>query len=261
MPNQFTPHLAKVHQSVNALLAIHIRTTESLCVALEDVYGLLREVRQNPDAFIEIARVEYNVKVTGAAADPLALLVTKVAFKGTPKAFDARRSMNTWSLAVARLEALDVPVEHAARYLQDTGIVTCATAHRKALNRDDKDRKLAELRRTEAYVAALPKIGTSTHVGDGILTTINTAQDQRTLEAVAQQPGRVLILATVDQDMNLILEGIVERDQGEITRFLARKARVALKANDQQPSVSTEPTAVNDNEVMREIHISEEEAA
>lgn len=261
MTNQFAQSLAKVHHSVNALLAFHTRSTEFLCVALADVYGLLREVRQNPDAFIATARTEFNVKVTGAAADPLVLLVTKLSFHNVPKEFDGRRSFNTWSLAIARLEALEVPVEHAARYLQDTGIVICATAHRKALNRDDKDRKLADIRRTKAYVAALPKIGTSTHVGDGILTTINTAQDQRTLEAVAQQPGRVLILATVDQDMNLILEGIVERDQGEITRFLARKARVALKANDKQPSVSTEPTAVNDNDVMREIHISEEGAA
>ena len=261
MTNQFTQSLAKVHHSVNALLAIHLRTTESLCVALGDVYALLRDVRQNPDAFIEIARVEYNVKVTGAAADPLALLVTKVAFKGTPKAFDARRSFNTWSLAVARLEALDVPVQHAARYLQDTGIVTCAIAHRKALRRDDPARKLAELRRTEAYVGALPKIGATTHVGDGILTTINTAQDQRPLEAVAQQPGRVLILGYIDENLDLRLEGIVERDQGEITRFLARKARVALVANDQPPPVSTGTTAVNDNEVTQENHICEEEAA
>lgn len=259
MTNQFAQSLAKVHHSVNVLLAIHSRSTEFLCVALADVYALLREVRQNPEAFIETARTEFNAKVTGAAADPLALLTVKVAFKGVPKEFDARRSMNTWSLAVARLETLEVPVQHAARYLQDTGIVICAAAHRKALNRDDKDRKLAELRRTESYVAALPKIGTTTTVGDGTVTTINTPQDQRTLEALAQQPGRVLILATIDGNLDLRLEGIVERDQGEIARLLARKARMSTKQNAQPET--TEATAVNDNEVTREIYISEEEAA
>jgi hypothetical protein len=258
MTNQFTNHLAKVHHSVNALLAIHTRSTEFLCVALADVYGLLREVRQNPDAFIEIARVDYNVKVTGAAADPLALLAIKVAFKGVPKEFDGRRSFNTWSLAIARMDSLEVPVEHAARYLQDTGIVTCAAAHRKALNREDAGRKLAELRRTESYVAALPKIGTTTKFFDGEqLATINTANDQETLRALAQQPGRVLILGYIDENFDLRLEGIVERDQGEIARFLARKARAPMAPQDQCQPASTELFAVNDND----IHISVEEAA
>lgn len=260
MINQFAQSLAKIHHSVNALLTIHLRTTECLCVALGDVYGLLREARQNPDAFIETARTEFNVKVTGAAADPLALLAVKIAFKGVPKEFDARRSMNTWSLAIARLDALEVPVQHAARYLQDTGIVICAAAHRKALNRDDKDRKLAELRRTEAYVTSLPKIGTTTTVGDGTVTKINTPQDQRTLEALAQQPGRVLILGYIDENLDLRLEGIVERDQGEIARFLARKARVTPREQDQSPK-TMDLSAVNDNDMAREIHISEEEAA
>lgn len=261
MTIQFAAQLAKCHHSVNALLAIHNRSTEFLCVALGDVYGLLRDARQNPKAFIEIARTEFNVKVTGAAADPMALVSVKVGFHHTPKEFDARRAFNTWSLAIARMDSLDVPVEHAAKYLQDTGIVTCAASHRKALNRNDEGRKLTELRRTESYVASLPKIGTTTNVGDGQVTTINTPQDQRALEALAQQPGRVLILATVDQDMNLILEGIVERDPAEIARLLARKARSNSQEHNQCQPAITEPSAVNDNEVAQEIRISVEEAA
>lgn len=261
MTNQFAVQLAKCHHSVNALLAIHSRSTEFLCVALADVYALLRKARQNPEAFIEVARADFNVKVTGAAADPLSLVSVKVGFHHTPKEFDARRALNTWSLAIARMDSLDVPVEHAAKYLQDTGIVTCAASHRKALNRNDEGRKLTELRRTESYVASLPKIGSTTNVGDGQVTTINTPQDQRTLEALAQQPGRVLILGYIDENLDLRLEGIVERDPAEIARLLARKARSNSQEHNQCQPAITALSAVNDNEVAQGIHISVEEAA
>jgi hypothetical protein len=262
MTNQFAVQLAKCHHSVNALLAIHNRSTEFLCVALADVYALLRKARQNPEAFIEVARADFNVKVTGAAADPLALVSVKVGFHNVTKEYDLRKSLNTWSLAIARMDSLDVPVELAAKYLQDTGIVNSAAAHRKALNRNDEGRKLTEHRRTETYVASLPKIGSATKFFDGEqVTTINTANDQESLRALAQQPGRVLLLGEIDEQFNLKVVGVVERDATEIARFLARKARSNSQEHNQCQPAITELSAVNDNEVAQEIHISDEEAA
>lgn len=254
--------LDKPMQAVTAAIDLAERTHQALAVVLAECLPALIEIRQNEADFAAYAAREYNAKVTGKSVDPTCLLLVKTVFQGVSAKYDFRRQFNHLTVALLHLEQQQVPVEHAARYIRDVGgIAACVTAYRKANQRENHERKVAELRRTETYVASLPKIDVTTALGDGKVTTINTAQDQQTLEALAQQPGRVLILGYIDKNFDLRLEGIVERNADEIGRFLARKARVAPLTDDRTVPASCALTATNDNTKLADDTTNTEEAA
>ncbi len=254
--------LDKPMQAVNTAIDLAERTHQALAVVLADCLPALIEIRQNEAEFASFAAQEYGAKVTGNSVDATCLRLIKVVFQGVSAKYDFRRQFNHLTVALLHLEQQQVPVEHAAQYIRDVGgIAACVTAYRKANQRENHERKVAELRRTETYVASLPKIGVTTALGDGKVTTINTAQDQQTLAALAPKPGRVLILGYIDENFDLRLEGIVERDADEIGRFLARKARVAPLTDDHTVPVSCALSAINDNTKSADDTPNTEEAA
>lgn len=249
--------IEKPMKAVNAAIDLAERTHGALAAVLVEALPALIEIRKDEADFADFAEREYNVTVTGNAVDATGLRLIKTIFHGVSPKFDFRKQYNHLCIALLHLEQQKVPPEHAAQYIRDVGgISACVKAYRKANNRNNSTHQEAEFRRVQAFLKETPTIGetVTTASGDSVLV-INKAKDNNALPALAQQPGRLLLVADIDQDFNLTNLRIVGRDQVEIDRLLARKAREAAGTH------GAEPSAANDNTKLNTDTIEHREAA
>lgn len=228
---------------VKTFLSVTDRSHAALHACIASCYAVYLTAKQDEAALTEIA-TRLGVEVTGDALEPLALLSVKVVFHNvSDQTYDLRRHFSKWSMAVAHLEEVRISPEEATNYLSNGGIAGCVNLYKETHPSPARfEREVENHRRIEEFVKGLPKIGatTKTH-GNEEVTVLNTAQDQRTLAALAQKPGRVLLLGEITEGFDFRLIGIVERHEPAVNEFLLRKARA-----------STVPSSANDNGVETE---------
>lgn len=230
--------IAEATKAADKWFRINIRSHAALYAVLGRCYALYLEAQKQTDTFTRIADNAY-VKVTGKTDHPLALLVIKFVFRDAHPEHDLRRLFSRWATVLAHLDEANVPVEHVARFIGDLGGVHgCVEAYKNA-QKDDRttqERRQEDHVRIQTYLANQPKIGNVTKVNDGEeVCVINTVEDQQTLRALAQQPGRVLLLGEIDEEFDLRVVCVVERDAGKIDKYLSNKAKTA---NIQPPANS-----------------------
>lgn len=246
---------AKVESFLSVMDRSHAALHDCLAACLE-IYRLAKD---DEGSFTEIAG-RLGVEVTGDASEPLALLAIKAIFHNACQTYDLRRHFSKWSMAIVHLEEVGVSPEEVTNYLQNGGVARCVNLYRKAHPSPTRfEREVENRRRIEKFVAAQPKIGSVVKMANGEqVCVINNAEDQKTLDALAQQPGRVLLLGRVDanEGFNLSVTCIVEREEKAVEQYLLRKARAAeqplLPKTEEMARAATELPAANDNWVEAE---------
>ncbi|MDO8608678.1 MAG: hypothetical protein Q7R40_19275 [Phaeospirillum sp.] len=228
-------------KAVKSAVSLGHRTHIALVNVVVAAFAMLPELRKDEAAFINFAKQQYGLTVKGKAVDDFTLLVVKVLFHNVSEMTDFRRRLGQIATALRYLELHcdEFPAEYIKRLIHDQGGMSGLVKAFRNESRTSRDpnREEKKVRTIQTYVAGLPQIGTTVHVGDGQVTTINTPKDNRTLEALAQQPGRVLLVAMISDDFAVLDLRVVERDQDEIDRLLTRKAAQVTKtgSNDNQP--------------------------
>jgi hypothetical protein len=228
---------------VETFLSVTNRSHAALHACIASCYAVYLTAKQDEAALTGIA-TRLGVEVTGDALEPLALLSVKVVFHNvSDQTYDLRRHFSKWSMAVAHLEEAGISPEEVPNYLGNGGIVGCVNLYRETHPFPSRfEREVENLRRIEEFVKGLPKIGSVTKTADDEqLCVINSAKDQKTLNALAQQPSRVLLLGAVDDNFNLTVTCIVEREGKAVEQYLLRKAKAA-----------NVPSSANDNSVETE---------
>ncbi|OAN44492.1 hypothetical protein [Magnetospirillum moscoviense] len=228
-------------KAVNSAVSLGLRTHIALVNVVVAAFAVLPELRKDEAAFINFAQHQYGLTVKGKAVDDFTLLVVKVLFHNVSEKTDFRRRLGQIATALRHLELHrdEFPAEYVKRLIHDqggmSGLVKAFRNESRTSRNPNREEK--KVRTIQTYVAGLPQIGTTTHYADHQCTTINDVKDSQTLEALAQSPGRVLIVGDIDEQFNLTNLRVVERDQGEIDRLLTRKAAQVAKtgSNDNQP--------------------------
>ncbi|OAN48663.1 hypothetical protein A6A04_19995 [Paramagnetospirillum marisnigri] len=239
--SDFEPILRPSRKAVISAVSLGLRTHIALVNVIVSAFEVLPELRKDEAAFINFAKQQHGLTVKGKAVDDFVLLVVKVLFLNVSDKTDFRRRLGQIATAIRYMELHQdmFSVECVKRLVHDLGGVSGLVMAFRNESRTSRNpnREEKKVRTIQTYVAGLPQIGTTVQLGDGEVTTINTPKDNRTLEALAQKPGRVLIVGDVDDEFNLVNLRVIERDQDEIDRLLTRKAAQVTKtgSNDNQP--------------------------
>lgn len=236
--------LKKPISTANATINVELRTHAGLTKLLIDALYALLEIRKDEAGFIEFARQNYGLKVTGKAVDPICLLLVKTIFMGTGGKTDMRRWHGLLATALRFLEAKapEIPDNHLPRYVHHLGGVSgCAKAWRKAHALDPIERERKKLRRIQKFLNHIGTIGFEAPAANGnTVLVLNKEDDRKSREALIQQPGRIILVGDVDDNANLSNLRIIIRDQDEITQLLERKSRTVNDNEDGESQADKE---------------------
>lgn len=237
--NNFREILKASTQAATAVLDLGARSHSAISGVVGGLVPVLKELRKNEEGFREFARSEYGVKVTGKCLDTTAMLAIKTAFHNAPSNLELRKKFNQWCIALLYLEQQPVPAKHLTRYIADVGgVAGCVKAWRRDHKTDPSKRMQEEARRVQVFLTAAPIVGEVVPAANNsTVLVVNKTKDANTLEALAQEPGYVLLVAKVDDDFCLSDLRVVGRND-EATAVLKRLA------NRQQSAAAP---AANDN--------------
>lgn len=238
--------LKKPISTAQATINVELRTHAGLTKLLIDALYALMEIRKDEAGFIQFARQNYDLKVTGKAVDPICLLLVKTIFMGTGGKTDMRRWHGLLATALRFLEEKvpEIPDNHLPRYVHHLGGVSgCAKAWRKAHAPDPIERERKKLRRIQTFLNDIGTIGFEAPAANGnTVLVLNKEDDRKSREALTQQPGRIVLVGDIDENANLSNLRIIIRDQDEITRLLERKS-LAVNDNAKTDTISDEEAA------------------
>lgn len=206
-------------------------------------YKAYRKALVEPEA-LEMAAAHYDLKVRKDAFDRVATLVLKVVIR--PEVHQSLSSgFAIWAKVLVWLHQHDIDPTVAARVIGDSGGVEGVRIrfnkeNSKARAGDPKPVVTAKIAK-EAEV--FPRLGTVSKTTDGAVLTISNGKDVKTLEALGQQPGYILLVARVDENFELSDLRVIDRDEEKISRIVATRSRAMAAAN---AAVS------NDNDIKKE---------
>jgi|GEM_PF-2209788 len=227
MDKKFIAPIKNACAAFDGYTALLNRSIDGLYEALSVVYGeLYLPALEDKEGFIEAAK-ECREKVTGKTDNPIALLAIKVASHNSDPKHDMRRCYGEWATVLAEMQFKGITADNAYHYLKIKGTKKSTKAARNRKNPVSKqEREEARQQQLSGFIKTQPQIGSVSKHQDGEeVTVLNTAKDQQTLQALAQQPGKVLLLGEIDDEFNLRVICIVERDNKKTEEFLIHKSK------------------------------------
>ncbi|KJS39984.1 MAG: hypothetical protein VR70_06920 [Rhodospirillaceae bacterium BRH_c57] len=235
----------EAHAAANKWLTdFHGRSQAALWEVLAMTYGGYREAILEPEA-LEEAAVSQEIRVRKDAPYRVATIVLKIVFRPQPN-HGLGSAFAGWAKVLGWLDQQGIEPNLAARMIGDNGGVHGVC---KLFNKENRKTKAGDLKavataKIAKAVEVFPRLGTVNRTADGTVLTISTGKDVKTLEALGQQPGYVLLVARVGEDFELSDLRIIDRDEEKISGLVVSRSRAMTTANA--------AATANDNDTKKE---------
>jgi len=224
------------------LSEFHGRSQAALWEVLGLAYKVYREAVVEPET-LEEAAAALRVTVRKDAPNRIATIVLKIVFRPEPH-HGLGTAFAGWAKVLGWLDQQGIEPNLAARMIGDNGGVNGVC---KLFNKENRKTKAGDLKavataKIAKAVEVFPRLGTVNKTADGTVLTISTGKDVKTLEALAQQPGYILLVARVEDNFELSDLRIIDRDEEKISGLVVSRSRAMTAAN----------AAANDNDTKKE---------